>query len=312
MTAHPGATSPAPDPRSSIRRRIQLAFLVVYVVWGVSYTVNRIMVLALPPLLAAGLRFGLAGALLACVAHVRRLGWPTPREWRAIATASVLGIGLANGISVLAMQYVPSNQAALVNASSAFWIAWLGMYGRRATPVGVRTWMGLMVGFSGVALLVSSKGFGAGAHVGAQLSILFATLCWAVATMVMRESHSGCHPLAFTACYLLIGGSLLGLTGLASGESAHWTWSPTGLAAIAFLAIFSSTLGFLAYTYLLVHETPARLGTYAFVNPLVAVLSGWLMLDERLNALQVAGTLVIFVGVALVRNLRLLPRRRAR
>ena len=124
----------------------------------------------------------------------------------------------------------------------------------------------------------------------------------------MRESQTECDPLVFTACYLLMGGALLAATGLADGDAARWNWAAGGLLSIVFLAIFSSTFGFVAYTYLLVHETPSRIGTYAYVNPLIAVLTGWLVLDERLDALQLAGSVIIFAGVILVRNLRLWPR----
>ena len=291
------------------RTAIQLAFAVIYIVWGVSYAVNRIMALNLPPLLAAGVRFMLAGTLLAAIARARGLALPRRRrDWQSLAAAAVLGVFLSNGLSVLALQYVASNQAALINSSSAFWLAWSGRYGRRATAVSNRTWLGLALGFTGVAVLLSARGFGAGSHIGWQLAVLTATLCWALATAVIRESDTECDPLTFTACYQLLGGTLLVATGLAAGESAHWVWSAAGMTAIVFLAIFSSTFGFVAYTYLLVHETPARIGTYAYVNPLIAVMTGWLLLGERLDALQIAAALTIFAGVALVRNLPFFPR----
>ena len=291
------------------RTALQLAFAVIYLVWGLTFAVNRIMVLALPPLLAAGSRFLLSGVLLTLIARARGLALPARRrDWYSIAATAVLGVLLANGLSVLALRRIASNQAALINASSAFWIAWVGMYGRRAAPVSSRTWTGLGIGFAGVAMLVFAHGFGASAHVGWQLALLAATLCWALATFVMRESQSECDPLAFTACYLLLGGALLAAAGLASGDAARWTWSPAGVAAIVFLGIFSSTLGFVAYSYLLLHETPSRIGTYAYVNPLVAVVAGRLLLGEKLDALQIAGSAVIFAGVVLVRNLSLFPR----
>jgi len=291
------------------RANIQLAFAVIYIVWGVTPAVNRIMALALPPLLAAGSRFLLAGTFLIVLARSRRLALPaTLREWRSVAAAAILGIVLANGLSVLALRHIASNQAALVNSSSAFWIAWLGMYGRRATPVTARTWVGLALGFIGVAVLVSARGFGAEAQVGWQLLVLTAALCWALATMVIRESHGQCDPLAFTASYLLVGGAVLTLLGLAHGDAQHWVWSPSGISCVVFLAIFSSTFGFVAYTYLLLHETPSRIGTYAYVNPIVAVFTGWVLLGERLDLWQIAGSLVVFAGVILVRNLRLWPR----
>ena len=293
------------------RAKIQLAFAVIYLVWGVTYAVNRIMALALPPFLAAGARFLMAGTFLTVIARVRGLALPrSARDWRSVAAAALLGIVLSNGLAVLALRHVASNQAALITSSSAFWIAWLGMYGRRATPVDARTWTGLALGFVGVGVLVCAKGLGAHAQVGWQLLILIASLCWALATMVIREAHADCDPLAFTACYLLLGGAVLAALGLAGGDAARWVWSPAGLGAIVFLAIFSSTFGFVAYTYLLLHETPSRIGTYAYVNPLVAVITGWLLLGERLDALQFAGSAIIFFGVILVRNLRLWPRLR--
>jgi drug/metabolite transporter (DMT)-like permease len=310
VEARPAPSGSLPFAHRS-RTAVQLAFAVIYLVWGFTYAVNRIMALALPPLLAAGTRFMISGALLAVIARTRGVALPARRrDWYSIGATALLGVALANGLSILVLQRIASNQAALINASSAFWIAWVGTYGRRAAPVSARTWTGLVIGFTGVAVLVFAHGFGENAHVGWQLSLLAATLCWALATFVMRESQSESDPLAFTACYLLLGGALLAACGLASGDAARWTWSPAGIAAIGFLAIFSSTLGFVAYTYLLVHETPSRIGTYAYVNPLVAVLAGWLLLGERLDALQIAGSAVIFAGVVLVRNLPLLPRRR--
>lgn len=309
MSGDPGSRPTGSLLITRSRAKIQLAFAVIYVVWGVTYAVNRIMALALPPFLAAGARFLLAGVFLAVIARARGLALPrSARDWRSVAAAAVLGIVLSNGLAVLALRHVASNQAALISSSSAFWIAWLGMYGRRATPVSARTWVGLALGFVGVAVLVSAKGFGVHAQVGWQLLVLIASLSWALATMVIRESHAECDPLAFTACYLLFGGALLATLGLASGDATRWVWSPAGLAAIVFLAIFSSTFGFVAYTYLLLHETPSRIGTYAYVNPIVAVFTGWLLLDERLDALQLIGSLIVFAGVILVRNLRLWPR----
>jgi drug/metabolite transporter (DMT)-like permease len=294
------------------RGRVQLAFGVIYLVWGMTYAVNRIMALALPPFLAAGARFLLAGTLLAVIARARGLAMPRRlRDWRSVVAAAVLGIVLSNGLAVLALRHVASNQVALISSSSAFWIAWLGMYGRRATPVSARTWLGLALGFIGVAVLLSARGFAAHAQLGWQLLVLLASLCWALATTVIRESDAACDPLAFTACYLLVGGTILASLALAQGDAARWVWSPSGLGAIVFLAIFSSTFGFVAYTYLVLHETPARIGTYAYVNPIVAVLTGWLLLDEHLDALQFLGAAIVFAGVTLVRNVRLWPRPRA-
>jgi drug/metabolite transporter (DMT)-like permease len=309
------AEAPAPLLATvfATRRRalVQASFATIYVVWGVSYAVGRIMATELPPLLAGGIRFCFSGTLLTLLVYASGLTLPTrARDWRLAAAAALLGIAVSNGLNVLALRHVASSQVALISASSAFWIAWTGMYGRHPTPVSKRTWLGLFVGFVGVAILVSAHGVGLHARFGWQLVVLGSALAWALATAAIRESQPDCDPLAFTASYLLVGGVTLVAVGLATGDAGRWAWSPAGLAAMVFLAIFSSTLAFLAYTYLLRHEPPARIGTYAYVNPLVAVFAGWALLDERLSALQWAGTAVIFAGVVLVRNLHLIPRRR--
>jgi drug/metabolite transporter (DMT)-like permease len=291
------------------RRKTQLAFATIYIVWGVTYAVNRIMALALPPLLAAGMRFLLAAALLLVFARWRGLALPRQgRDWWFLLAAALLGVVASNGLNVLSLRHIASNQAALISSSSAFWIAWLGMYGTRATPVSVRTWAGLVVGFIGVAVLLSAHGFAGPTTLGWQLAVLGSALCWALASMVIRESHSQCDPLVFTGCYLLLGGALMTGIALLHGDAAAWTWSAAGVGALVFLAIFSSTFGFVSYTYLLRHEAPSRVGTFAYVNPIVAVAAGWLLLKEHLDSRQLLGAAIVFAGVLLVGNLRLLPR----
>jgi drug/metabolite transporter (DMT)-like permease len=291
------------------RQKTRLAFMTIYVVWGMTYAVNRIMALALPPLLAAGVRFLLAASLLTAFARWRGLPLPRGRrDWLFLVAAALLGIVASNGLNVLSLRHIASNQAALISSGSAFWIAWLGMYGRRASPVSMRTWIGLFVGFIGVAVLLSAHGFGQQASLGWQLTVLVSSLCWALASMVIRESHSQCDPLAFTACYLLVGGAIMTCIALAHGDAAAWTWNPSGLAALVFLAIFSSTFGFVAYAYLLRHEAPSRVGTYAYVNPIVAVVTGWLLLNEGLGRAQLLGSAIVFAGVVLVGDLALMPR----
>jgi drug/metabolite transporter (DMT)-like permease len=295
--------------RVRTRQKTRLAFMTIYIVWGMTYAVNRIMALSLPPLLAAGVRFLLAACIL--VAFARWRGLPLPRgrrDWRYLVAAALLGIVVSNGLNVLSLRHIPSNQAALISSSSAFWIAWLGMYGRRASRVSVRTWIGLIMGFIGVAVLLSAHGLADKANLGWQLAVLASALCWALASMVIRESHSDSDPLAFTACYLLIGGAIMTCVALAHGDAAAWSWSPAGVGALLFLAIFSSTFGFVSYAYLLRHEAPSRVGTYAYVNPAVAVVTGWLLLGERLDGAQLLGFAIVFAGVVLVGNLRLLPR----
>jgi drug/metabolite transporter (DMT)-like permease len=303
------AAAPAQLSTDRERRLVRLCFLIVYIVWGVSYPVARIVATHLPPLLATGARFCFAATVLTGIVYYNGLTLPRRAcDWRLAGAAGFLGIVVSNGLNILALGHVDSNQVALVSSSSAFWIAWLGMYGRRPSPVSRRTWLGLIVGFAGLSILVSAHGFGDPARFGWLLLVLAGALSWALATAVIRESQPDCDALAFTATYLLLGGVTLAALGVVTGDVSRWSWSPSGLAAMVFLAIFSATLASLAYTYLIRHETPARIGTYAYISPLVAVVTGWLLLDERLDAVQLAGMAVIYAGLILVRNLHILQR----
>jgi drug/metabolite transporter (DMT)-like permease len=281
--------------------RLIAAFATVYLVWGSSYVATKVMVLELPPLFAAGIRFLLGGILLGVFAASRGASLPQgPREWRHCAVMGALTILVANGIANLALQHLASNQAALLNASSALWIALLGTLGPRGHPLGRGTQVGLVLGFLGVGLVMWPRGSFAAANVGWQLAIVFGCLCWAVATAYFRAVRPNTATLMFTAVQMVCGGAMLSLVGIAAGQAQRFTLSGTGLLAFLYLTIFSSGIAYAAFAYLLTHTTPAKLGTYAYVNPVVAALVGWAAFGERLVGVQLAGTAVILAGVLLV------------
>jgi len=277
------------------------SFATLYLVWGSSFVATKIMVTELPPVLAAGVRFAIAGLLLGALARAR--GALVPRdatEWRHAFAMGALMVLVSNGANGLAMQHVASNQSALLNASSAFWIALLGTVGSQGHRLPKRTLAGLAIGFAGVALLLWPRGGFAAANLGWQLLILFGCIAWAGATLYHRVAKPATPALMFTAMQMLAGGLLTLPVGLALGDAAEWRWSPPGLAALGYLVVFSSCLAYAAFAYLMTHTTPARLGTYAYVNPVVAAVLGWALLGETLSGLQLAGMAVILAGVVLV------------
>lgn len=277
------------------------SFAVVYFVWGSSYVANKVMALNLPPLLGAAARFTLAGVLMAAIAAARGARLPTAAiEWRHCAVMGFLTVLLSNGINVVALQYVPSNQAALLNASAALFIAMLGTFGARGHALGGRTWIGLALGFLGVALVLWPRGGFSAAHLGWQLAILFGCLGWALTTLYFRTVKPTTPMLMFTAMQMFVGGLMALVVSVAKGDLAAWTWNVPGAAALVYLTLFSSCLAYAAFGYLMVHTTPARLGTYAYVNPIVAAVLGWLLLGETLSGLQLVGSAVILLGVVLV------------
>ena len=292
------------------RTRIAIALAVIYLVWGSSYLATKIMVTDEPPLLAAGLRFSAAGMILMAFAWWRS-GPPVLNgvELRHVIAMGLLSVLFSNACNVIAMQFVQSNTSALLNTTPTLWIAWLGTFGARRSSLSVAARAGLLVGLAGVMLVLAPKGGIHLAGLGWQLLILLGCFCWSLGTIYYRNSSAANSPVMFTGMQMLIGGlGLLALAWVTEGTFAiHWT--PRGLAAFAWLTLMSSCLAYTAYAWLTTHTTPVVIGSYGYVNPVIAALLGWLLLGETLSWVQVIGMLVILLGTALVTGyLRPLPR----
>lgn len=295
---------PQPD-NASPRILVVAAFAVVYVVWGSTYLAIRIAVQDLPPALLAGVRFLLAGMALAAIAAARGEAWPaTKQDWLTTGVLAIAFIVLGNGVVTWAEQWVPSNQAALIVASSALFTAWFGTYGRRGVPLSVATRLGLFAGLGGTGLMVWPQGAVAepadGGLLWPKAAIVLSAIAWSWGVMFSRNSSIAVKPLMFIACQMLIGGAVLTLSGLASGEAARWTWTLRGIGGLLYLTVFGSCLAYATFMWLINQTTPARLGTIAYVNPAIAALLGWWVLGESLTGVQLAGMGVILVSVAWV------------
>jgi drug/metabolite transporter (DMT)-like permease len=281
--------------------RIAIAFAIVYLVWGSTYLAIRVGVLDLPPWLFAGIRFLAAAVLMFAYAWLRGARLPTARrDWFSVAVTGLLMLVGGNGLVTWSEQWVESNQAALIVATSALWLAWLGTWGAQGERLNRLTLLGLGLGFGGVAVLVQSGLSLEAAPPSAYVALSLAPLAWAAGSVWSRRAPVSCPPVMTAALQMLIAGAVMTVAGLALGEAARWTPTPESLAALAYLVLFGSCLAYGAYLWLVHEVPPARLGTYAYVNPAVAVVLGWWLLDERLNATQVLGTVIILVGVLLV------------
>lgn len=286
---------PSPDPR------VVAAFAVVYVVWGSTYLAIRMMVEHLPPFLSAGIRFLIAGCLMLGFAKWKGYRMPsTLTEWRWLTLVSLMMLVGANGLVTWSEQWVESNQAALIVATSALWIAWLGTIGPQGQAVSRLTYAGLLVGFSGVVVLV-----GEGLQLGhapwfAYTALLLSPFLWALGSIISKRRPVACNPFASATAQTLVAGIVMTSGGLAAGEAARWTWEPSALIAMAYLVIFGTCIAYACFFWLVHQVTPAQLGTYAYVNPAVAVILGGWLLDEKLSAMQIAGTVIILGSVIAV------------
>jgi drug/metabolite transporter (DMT)-like permease len=280
---------------------LYLCFAAVYLIWGSAFAATKLVVHDLPPLLASGVRFVIAGLGLAVVATWRGAAVPrVAREWRHFAVMGFFLVVLSNGINGLAMRHVASSESALLNVSTAFWIPLLGILGARGHPLGTRAAVGLLLGVAGVALLMWPKAGFSLANFGWQLAIILGCLSWALGTLYYRHIRSATPALMFTALEMLLGGLALGAIGLSTGDRTRWHATGPSIGALVFLTVASSGIAYTAFGYLMRNTTPARLATYAYVNPVVAALVGWALLGERLSRLQLAGTVIILLGVVLV------------
>ncbi len=288
--------------RPRTRLRLLAAFASVYLFWGSSYLASRVGVLHLPPLLFAGVRFVSAGAVMLLVA--RLLGArvrPAGREWRDLGVLALLAFVVSNGLSIWALQWLPSNQAALLNVSAPLWIVLLGAFGTRGHRPGRRESAGLLLGFLGTALVIRPSGApGVSTSLLPSGAVLLACLSWAVATMYLRNVGPRMAVQTLIGWQMLLGGIGLTLAGLARGEAALWQLSWAGVLALGYLIVFASCLAHTAYAWLALRTSPTSLGTYAYVNPLIATLLGWWILAEHLTPLQLAGMPVVLGGVLLI------------
>jgi drug/metabolite transporter (DMT)-like permease len=283
------------------KARIYACFALVYLVWGSSFLVARVGVSDLPPLLFTSLRSLIGGTLLLCLALYRGDRLPTTaREWRQIVFFSLVMIALTSGSSTFALKYIASNEVALLNASMALWIAGLGTLGPKGQKLSLPSLVGLCVGFVGVALLVWPQELRLTPHIGWQLLVLVAAFIWAGGTIAYRNTTLLIGPIAFNAMIMLCGGVLLGTAGIAAGEAPDWHWELRGMLAIIFLAVFASAVTYTAFTWLMKNARTDHVATFAYVNPAIATLLGWVVLGETLTPRQIVGMLIVLAGVVLV------------
>lgn len=272
---------------------VLLSLALVYVVWGSTYFGIKVAIESLPPLGMLAVRFVVAGALLYAFLRWRGAPAPTAREWRASAVVGLLLLGGGTGLVTLAERDASSSVAAMVLAVSPLFAALFArLWGERT---GGREWLGIGVGLAGIALL--NVGELSATPLAAGLLIL-APLCWTFGSQWSRHLPLPAG-LMGSAAEMLTGGALLGLLSLAWGE--RWAEpSAASLWALAYLTVFGSLVAYSAYMYLVAHTRPALATSYAYVNPVVAVLLGVGLGGERLSGLGWAALGVILTGVVLV------------
>ena len=280
-------------------------------IWGTTYLGIRIALETLPPLLMAAIRWIVAGAALTVALALRGERLPQRREWPAITLLGLLLLGFGNGAVVWAEQTVPSGLTAVLVAMSPFWMVGVDAFMAGGEPLTVRRVVGLLIGFGGIVLLVWPElraGGGGRAFLGGVVATQIACAGWAIGSSYARKRGRGHareeNVLATAALEMLFGGVLLLAAALALGEASRVLFAPRSSSALAYLIIVGAIGGFSAYAYALKHLPVATVSLYAYVNPIIAVILGSLVLQEPFTARIAIAAAIVLAGSALVKTAR--------
>jgi drug/metabolite transporter (DMT)-like permease len=304
---HP-ADHPSPNPPAAWS--LVLAFGLVYLSWGTTYLATKegVQVQGMPPALFGGVRVCLAGLLLLGFLAWRgeRIGL-CRRDLAGIAVTGLVMFVGGNGLINVAQTTVPSGVAAVLAATTPLWIGLLEMFWPGGERLTGRGWLGLFLGLGGILVLLAPRLEAPGTLLEnpGVLIVLGSALCWSLGSLLVRHHRPPVPHLAAAAYQMVVGGGGLALVGLAAGEARELTAEHlTARAGIAFayLLVVGSLVGFVSYNWLLGHVPAAQAGTYAYVNPVVALLVGWLFGNEAVTGWIVGGMVIILAGVGLVRG----------
>jgi drug/metabolite transporter (DMT)-like permease len=286
------------------KAKLIAAFMAIYIIWGSTYLAIKYAVATMPPFAMAATRFLVAGGILYVWARLR-----SDVETRRVHWLHAMGLGVlllcgGNGAVVWAQQHVPSGIAALVVAVVPLWVVlldWLRPGGQRPHRL---TLIGVIAGLAGMALLIGPGALGGGEIEALPAFVLLCgSLSWSAATVFGKRAKVPGYPPLTSAMQLLGGGLALAIVSIVAGEPGNidpssFSWQ--AIVSLGYLIVFGSIVAFSAYSWLLRVAPPARIATYAYVNPVVAILLGWAIADERLTGRTMLAAAVILGGVALI------------
>ncbi|WP_310830196.1 EamA family transporter [Paenibacillus pedocola] len=306
-TAKVQAKAPHAGKTSSSLYIVGLALVAVYLFWGGTYLGMKVAIESMPPFLMAGARFFSAGLVLYIISRLTGARRPEFREWSSAAIVGALLLLGGNGMVAWAEQRVSSSVASLIIAAVPVWMMLLGWFGKNGKRPSTGVIAGIVLGFLGIVVLVLQPGQDSAAGKGFDIigitALLAASISWAAGSMYSRSAKLPGSPLMSTAAQMLTGGVLLIIFSYFTGD-----WGELEMAGITarsylafgYLVLFGSIVGYTAYIWLLKNAEPSLVSTYAFVNPVVAVLLGWLLAGEQLTAGARTAAVIIIAAVVIV------------
>jgi drug/metabolite transporter (DMT)-like permease len=292
------------------RSRIILAFALLYVLWGSTYLAMRVVVRDMPPYVAGTVRYLVSGPIMlaACALMGRKISL-NRRDLGRLLVISILLLSTGNIGVLWGEEYVSSGLASLIVALVPIWVVMIEAWVFRAGRMTAKGLIGLAVGIVGLLVLLWPR-IASGTHLG-QLELLGAGILagasffWALGSVFSHRFNLTVDVFASAAWQMTLGGLVNGIIALTTGQFQKTHWTRPALTGIAYLIVFGSWIGYTAYIYLLEHVPTPKVATYAYVNPIVAVFLGWIILHEQVDAYMLVGTAIIIASVALVNTSRL-------
>lgn len=296
-----GSSKPGHPPRA----QIVLAFAAVYLLWGSTPLAIKFAIQTIPPFFMAGARFLTAGFLLYAFAWAWGVPRPRREHWLPAARVGGLLLFAGNGSLVWGEERVPSGLAAILLATIPLWMVLLDALRKGGTPLTPRLAGGLAIGAAGLGVLVGPANLWGSSRIDliGAATLVFGAFSWSVGSLHARHARLPDSPVLAAAMEMLAGGAMFIVFGLLTGESGDLHWkaiTPRSIAGLCYLIVLGSLVGFIAYIWLLRNVATARVSTYAYVNPLVAVFLGWALAGETLSRRELLATVTIIGAVGLI------------
>lgn len=281
-----------------------LAWLTICIIWGTTYLAIRVGVADLPPMLFAGLRWLIAGILMTILLNLRAYTFPKFKDLKHLAIVGILLLGIANGLVVVAEQWLPSGLTALILSTLPFWVVGIEYFLPNSPKINLLIIAGLLLGTSGVVLI-----FARDLNIALDFNILLGGVCllgaviaWSAGSIYWKYKKTDVKPLMGASIQMLIAGTLQTTLGLILGEQNSFHLTQNGVFALAYLIVFGSILGYASYLYSVSNLPLSLVSTYAYINPIIALFLGWYILDEPLTITVFIAAGLILAGVAMVKQ----------
>lgn len=281
-----------------------LAWFAICIIWGTTYLAIRIGVEDLPPLLFAGMRWLIAGPILFTVLRLKKYELPDKKDLIPLAIIGIALLGIGNGLVVFAEQWVPSGLTALLITTVPFWMVGLESISQREFKFNFKIIIGMLLGFIGIGLIFGSdidKLFDP-SYLGGIIGLMIADFGWSAGSVYSKYKKVASHPLMSASIQMTIAGALMTIIGLIIGEGSDLYFTNESIGAFLYLVIIGSLIGYASYIYAIAHLPVSFVSTYAYINPIIALVLGWLILDEEFTVLIIIATVIILLGVGVVKK----------